>query len=73
MFMINTSPLPTQHKKCYDYGVFLVQKWLTFHISSPNTKEIHVLFDYPGQMEFSSKDVGREGVIQLPHPHLTYL
>ena len=26
MFMINTSPLPTQHKTFYDYGVFLVQK-----------------------------------------------
>ena len=59
MFTISTSPLPTQHKKFYDYGVFLVQKWLLFHISSPDTKEIHVLFDHPGQMEFSPKDVER--------------
>ena len=59
MFMINTSPLPTQHKTFYHYGVFLVQKWLLCHISSPATKEIHVLFDHPGQMEFSPKDVER--------------
>ena len=39
--------------------VFLVHKWLLFHISSPATKEIHVLFDHPGQMEFSPKDVER--------------
>ena len=37
----------------------MVQKWLLFHISSPATKEIHVLFDHPGQMEFSPKDVER--------------
>ena len=57
--MINTSPLPTQHKTFCDYGVFLVQKWLLFHISSPATNEIHVLFDHPGTMEFSPKDVER--------------
>ena len=59
MYMIYTSPLPTQHKTFYDYDVFLVQKRLLFHISSPATKEINVLFNHPGQMEFSPKDVER--------------
>ena len=72
--MINTSPLPTQHKTFYDYGVFLVQKWLLFIIYSPATKEINVLFDHPGQMEFIVQKMWKgQGVIQLPHLHLTYL
>ena len=73
MFMINTSPRPTENKTFYDYRVFLVQKWLLFHISSPATKEIHVLFDHPGQMEFSPKDVemARRDTTASPTPNIS--
>ena len=69
----HASSLPTQHKTFYDYGVFLVQKWLLFHISSPDTKDTHVLFDHPGQMEFSPKYVERTRRDTTASLHLTYL
>ena len=57
--MINSSPLPLQHKTFYDYTIFLVHRWLLTHIASPCTEEIHVPFDHPGWMEQSPKDVER--------------
>ena len=57
--MINSSPLPSQHKTFYDYAILLVHRWLLTHIASPCTEEIHVLFRHLGRMEQSPKDVER--------------
>ena len=73
MFMINTSPLPSQHKTFYDHGVFLVQKWLLFYISYPILRKYMFCLTIQGKWILVQEMWKGQGVMQLPDLHLTYL
>ena len=53
MFLINCSPLGS-HKTMADYGNFLLKRFITPHLRK-GSKEIHLLFDEPGQQEENPK------------------
>ena len=53
MMIINTTPLGT-HKTLKDYSTFLMSRFILVHLNR-GTKEVHVIFDSPGQLPNTPK------------------
>ena len=58
MFTINTSPLTT-HTTIKDYSQFLLY-WFVLHHFTNGCKEVHVVYDNPGQQPNSPKSFERK-------------